>query len=163
LFSFYFQLFLLAAAAAAAPAADQAPSPYGPPQKQYNPVVYNEKEEILPPQPFEYKYGVNDDYSQTSFDKVESQDELGRVTGSYKVSKTVGIDRYDHTDTDTDYPVCIHIKPISIIAKLSPSQAELSCIFYFSHPPGKVLKLEIKLLKTKPNQTSSMEDNLNGR
>ena len=26
----------------------------------------------------------------------------------------VGIDRYDHTDTDTDYPLWIHIKPIPI-------------------------------------------------
>merc|ERR1711981_439363 len=81
-----YKVLLLAAAAAAAPAPDQAPQ-YGPPQKkQYNPVIYNEKEEILPPQPFEYKYGVNDDYSQTSFDKVETQDDLGRVTGSYKVN-----------------------------------------------------------------------------
>lgn len=49
-------------------------------------MVYNEKEEILAPHPFEYKYGVSDDYSQTNFDKVESQDDLGRVTGSYKVN-----------------------------------------------------------------------------
>merc|ERR1711874_693879 len=81
-----YKLLFLAAAAAAAAAPAQAPQ-YGPPQKkQYNPVIYNEKEEILPPQPFEYKYGVNDDYSQTSFDKVETQDDLGRVTGSYKVN-----------------------------------------------------------------------------
>merc|ERR1719187_966406 len=79
-------LLLLAAAAAAAPAPDQAPQ-YGPPQKkQYNPVIYNEKEEDLPPQPFEYKYGVNDNYSKTAFDKAEVQDDLGRVTGSYKVN-----------------------------------------------------------------------------
>jgi len=127
-----YKLFLLAAAAAAAPAADQAPSPYGPPQKQYNPVVYNEKEEILPPQPYEYKYGVNDDYSQTSFDKVESQDELGRVTGSYKVSKTVGIERYIWSywyrlsclysyQTDTDY---LQILP-SISAHFSDTDADI--------------------------------------
>merc|ERR1712177_93113 len=82
-----YQILILAAAVAAAPTPDEAPPRYGPsPKKPYNPVVYNEKDEILPPQPFEYKYGVNDDYSQTSFDKVETQDDLGRVTGSYKVN-----------------------------------------------------------------------------
>merc|ERR1712142_853785 len=72
------QILILAAAVAAAPTPDEAPPRYGPsPKKPYNPVVYNEKDEILPPQPFEYKYGVNDDYSQTSFDKVNLPD--GRV------------------------------------------------------------------------------------
>ena len=76
---------------AAAPTPDDAPPRYGPPQKKpYNPVIYDEKDEILPPQPFEYKYGVSDDYSQTSFDKVETQDDLGRVTGSYKVCRDGG-------------------------------------------------------------------------
>ena len=41
----------------------------------------------MPPKPFEYKYGVSDEYSQNNFDKVESQDDLGRVTGSYKVKE----------------------------------------------------------------------------
>merc|ERR1719228_2225942 len=82
-----YKVLILAAAVSAAPAADEAPPRYGPPQKKpYNPVIYDEKDEILPPQPFEYKYGVSDDYSQTSFDKVETQDDLGRVTGSYKVN-----------------------------------------------------------------------------
>ena len=27
----------------------------------------------------------------------------------------IGINRYDHTDTNTNYPVWIHIKPIPII------------------------------------------------
>jgi len=79
------QVILLAAVASAAPAADQAP--YGPPPpKSYAPSPYKEKVEDLPPQPFEYKYGVNDDYSKTSFDKVETQDNQGRVQGSYKVN-----------------------------------------------------------------------------
>ena len=52
----------------------------------------------------------------------------------------------------------------------SSAQAELCCIFVSAiYPPqsppspGKVLKLERKLPKTIPNQTASMEDNLNGR
>ena len=43
------------------------------------------KEEELPPQPYEYKYGVADDYSKYTFDKAETQDEYGNVQGSYKV------------------------------------------------------------------------------
>ena len=38
------------------------------------------------PQPYEYKYGVADDYSKSAFDKVETQDEYGKVVGSYKVT-----------------------------------------------------------------------------
>ena len=66
---------------------------------------------------------------------------------------------------------------LSIRLLPSSAQAELSCIFDFSDPPtptppGKVLKLEIKLQKTKPNsingrqpqwKMTSMKDNLNGR
>ena len=33
----------------------------------------------------------------------------------------------------------------------------------FLHPLGKILKLQIKLPKTVPNQTASMVDDLNGR
>ena len=90
----------MAATAIAAPIAEEGPAPYGPPspKRPYNPVVYNEKDEILPPQPFEYKYGVSDDYSNTSFDKVETQDELGRVTGSYKVNSQATL-RFPNWDT----------------------------------------------------------------
>ena len=31
----------------------------------------------------------------------------------------LGIDRYDHTDTDTDYPLWIHIKPINLFGFIS--------------------------------------------
>merc|ERR1719412_896072 len=79
-----FLFFLLAAGCLAAPAADGPPAPYGPPAYKPAPAPY--KEEPLPPQPFEYKYGVNDDYSKTAFDKVETQDAYGKVTGSYKVN-----------------------------------------------------------------------------
>ena len=43
---------------------------------------YNEK---LPPKPFAYQYGVKDDYSGTTFDKAETQDDYGNVKGEYKV------------------------------------------------------------------------------
>ena len=46
------------------------------------PVLYEEK---LPPKPFAYQYGVKDDYSGTTFDKAETQDEYGNVKGQYKV------------------------------------------------------------------------------
>ena len=63
----------------AAPAADE--RPYGPPPPA---PVYKEPE--YKPQPYEYKYGVADDYSKSAFDKVETQDEYGKVVGSYKVT-----------------------------------------------------------------------------
>ena len=52
------------------------------------------------------------------------------------------------------------------VEALASGLAEISFIFLFIDPPpppGKVPKLEIKLPKTIPNQTTSMEDNLNGR
>ena len=39
----------------------------------------------LPPKPFAYQYGVKDDYSGTTFDKAETQDDYGNVKGEYKV------------------------------------------------------------------------------
>merc|ERR1712242_380912 len=71
--------------ALAAPAADEAP--YGPPPApvyKAKPAPY--KEPDYKPQPYEYKYGVADDYSKSSFDKVETQDEYGKVQGSYKIA-----------------------------------------------------------------------------
>lgn len=40
----------------------------------------------LPAHAFNYEYGVNDDYSKTAFAKTESQDDLGKVEGSYKLN-----------------------------------------------------------------------------
>merc|ERR1711928_216986 len=40
----------------------------------------------LPPQPFQYEYGVKDDYSGNAFAKTETQNDLGQVQGSYKVN-----------------------------------------------------------------------------
>merc|ERR1712203_1078701 len=63
----------------AAPAADERPYGPSPPAPVY-------KEPEYEPQPYEYKYGVADDYSKSAFDKVETQDEYGKVVGSYKVN-----------------------------------------------------------------------------
>merc|ERR1712226_341264 len=51
---------------------------------QYAPAPY--KEEKLPPQPFAYEYGVNDDYSKANFKKTESQDAYGNVAGSFTIA-----------------------------------------------------------------------------
>ena len=63
------------------------PPAYGPPAyapQGYAPAPY--KEEKLAPQPYAYQYGVNDDYSNSHFQKEESQDAEGRVSGRYSIS-----------------------------------------------------------------------------
>ena len=67
-------------------AVSAAPRPDGPPVYGPKPVAPYKEPEVFPPQPYEYKYGVADDYSKSSFDKVETQDEYGKVQGSYKVT-----------------------------------------------------------------------------
>merc|ERR1719414_2245569 len=69
------------------------PSPPGqyraPPAKPYNqpqPVYKEKEEEKFEPQPYKYEYGVSDDYSKAAFAKSESQNDVGAVTGSYKVN-----------------------------------------------------------------------------
>jgi len=77
-----FQVVLASALVALSLAADApayAPAPYKP-----APVAY--KEEVLPPQPFAYEYGVNDDYSKANFKKTETQDGKGVVSGSYVIA-----------------------------------------------------------------------------
>ena len=60
---------------------------YAEPRKSYaKPIYVDEKEEEYDPQPYKYEYGVQDDYSKAAFAKSESQNEVGAVTGSYKVS-----------------------------------------------------------------------------
>ena len=63
---------LLSVAFAAGPPAYGAPAPYA--------------EEKLPPQPFAYEYGVNDDYSKANFKKTETQDAQGNVQGSFVIA-----------------------------------------------------------------------------
>merc|ERR1719342_1561799 len=107
------KLLLLVAAVSAAPLpdGDQAPvyvkpaAPYGPAPAPYKPApapfkpvpakykpspvkykpVYEEEEDYAP-QPYKYEYGVQDDYTNAAFAKSESQNEVGTVTGSYKVN-----------------------------------------------------------------------------
>merc|ERR1712002_606884 len=78
------------AVAAARPRADGPPA-YGPPPPapKYAPAPYKPapyKEEKLPPQPFAYEYGVQDEYTGAAFQKAETQNDYGVVEGSYKVS-----------------------------------------------------------------------------
>ena len=65
---------------AVALAKPQGPS-YGPPARPAYGV-----EEVLPPQPFAYQYGVKDGYSGADFDKTETQDVAGNVQGEYRVN-----------------------------------------------------------------------------
>ena len=59
---------------------------YAEPRKSFaKPIYVDEKEEEYDPQPYKYEYGVQDDYSKAAFAKSESQNEVGAVTGSYKV------------------------------------------------------------------------------
>lgn len=64
--------------------ADRPPAPYHPAPAPYRPAPY--KEEKLPPQPFQYQYGVKDDYSGANFEKAETQDSYGNLEGSYRVA-----------------------------------------------------------------------------
>merc|ERR1719516_475421 len=50
------------------------------------PAPYAHKVEKLPPKPFQYKYGVQDDYSKAAFLKEESQDANGVVNGVFKTN-----------------------------------------------------------------------------
>merc|ERR1719150_3506854 len=95
---------LLLASAAAVPVQLEparygpAPVPYGPsqaqqyaPKRSYKPApVYPLEEQVeeeeFAPQPYKYEYGVQDDYSKAAFAKSETQNEVGAVTGSYKVN-----------------------------------------------------------------------------
>merc|ERR1712226_414754 len=62
--------------------APYAPAPYAP--APYKPAPYHEKE--LPPQPYQFEYGVADQYSGTNFQAAETQDPAGTVLGSYTVN-----------------------------------------------------------------------------
>ena len=48
----------------------------------YHPAPYDK----IPPKPFAYEYGVKDEYSGAYFDKKETQDEYGVVSGEYRVA-----------------------------------------------------------------------------
>ena len=72
---------VLGCALVALAVADNVPS-YGPPPPAYKPAPAPVYKEV--PQPYQYKYGVSDDYTGTNFAASESAD--GKVvTGSYTV------------------------------------------------------------------------------
>lgn len=76
----FLQFLILCFAVSAVVAMPQGPG-YGPPRPAYGAV-----EEVLPPQPFAYQYGVRDGLSGNDFDKTEVQDAGGNVEGSYRVN-----------------------------------------------------------------------------
>merc|ERR1712165_214237 len=47
--------------------------------------------EDLPPQPYGYQYGVEDEESKASFQKSESQDAKGSVLGQYVIALPDGL------------------------------------------------------------------------
>ena len=62
-----------------------APPAYGPPAPAYAPAPkYAPKPEAkLPPQPYQFEYGVADQYTGTNFQAVENQDAEGTVIGKW--------------------------------------------------------------------------------
>jgi len=95
----FYSVFALVGASAALPLADKpgapvygpgprparaAPAPYAPPPAYKPASPYKEKE--LPPQPYQFEYGVNDQYSGAAFQAAESQSDKGEVFGEYKVN-----------------------------------------------------------------------------
>lgn len=72
---------ILFAMLAVALADHPAPAPYAP-RPAYKPDPYKEE----PPKPFEYTYGVKDEYSGANYEKVENQDAYGNLQGSYRVA-----------------------------------------------------------------------------
>ncbi len=122
---FVLQCFLvlaLAGVALAYPAADQpdpyrapepyaAPKPYAPPPKSYAPKPgYKEPEYV--PQPYQFEYGVADQYTGTAYKAAETQDEKGTVLGEYSVNLPDGriqtvtyrADAYGGFVADVRYP-----------------------------------------------------------
>ena len=57
------------------------PAPYHAPAPKHHGDPYK-----IPPRPFAYAYGVSDEYAGTNFDKKETQDEYGVVSGEYRVA-----------------------------------------------------------------------------
>merc|ERR1712060_965868 len=66
------------AAYAPAPVYKPAPAPYKP-----APAYKPHPEAKLPPQPYQFEYGVADQYTGTNFQAVENQDEKGTVIGKW--------------------------------------------------------------------------------
>ena len=69
-----------------------APAPYTPPVHHapapYAPPVHHAPVHKEPPRPYQYEYGVADQYSGAQFNEVQSQDAAGVVVGMYNMDKT---------------------------------------------------------------------------
>merc|ERR550532_1948170 len=59
-------------------------NPAGPPPSYHPAPVHGGYK--IPPRPFAYAYGVSDEYSGANFDKKETQDAKGVVSGEYRVA-----------------------------------------------------------------------------
>jgi hypothetical protein len=85
------QIFLALAATICSAAAQEG---LGPRPSNYRPVPNNNNNNNndidpyrdSPPQPYAYKYGVQDVHTGASFDKQEEQDGYGNLQGSYRVN-----------------------------------------------------------------------------
>ena len=65
-----------------------APEPYQPPpRKAYAPAkpTYGKEPDYIP-QPYQYEYGVADQYTGAQYKAAETQDEKGTVLGEYSVN-----------------------------------------------------------------------------
>lgn len=77
--------------ATAYPAPDHGPHDASPyiepkyaPKPKYSPAPYAEKD--LPPQPYQFEYGVADQYTGAHFQASEAQDAGGNVLGMFPIS-----------------------------------------------------------------------------
>ena len=101
----------LVGAAAAYPRPDGPPA-YGPPPPKYAPAPAPKykpapkpgyKPEEYPPQPYQFEYGVSDQYTGTNFQAVENQNDAGSVVGkkfniSYMFSNLKILKRLESSD-----------------------------------------------------------------
>merc|ERR1711915_389084 len=67
---------------------------------------------------FNYEYGVQDDYSKTAFAKTEFQDDVGKVSGSYKLNLPDG-----------------RVQIVDYVADENGYRAKVSFIGEPQHPP----------------------------
>jgi hypothetical protein len=90
--SFSLQFIVMSAALAAVGVAAPAGPPYHGGAAPHGHDPYGK----IPPRPFSYAYGVEDSYAGTSFDKKETQDEYGVVSGEYRVALPDGRTQVTH-------------------------------------------------------------------
>merc|ERR1712127_1092668 len=72
-------------------------------QAAYGPAAPAYVEKELPPQPFQYEYGVKDDYSGNAFAKTESQNEAGQ-TVTYRADHEGGFVAEVTYEGEPQYP-----------------------------------------------------------